>query len=320
MNDSNSALSTCNIGDINALPAGVLYVNHEGIIQYLNTTLQNWLDGIDCIGLPFADILSGAGRIFNLTHIQPSLQHSAQVEEMFVQLKSSAGSLVSLVLNAKRFANMDVYVFTPMGKRQHFEAEIINARKKAEQSAFATNEAYNTLQELQQALEESNRELEALASTDALTGIANRRHFQNAFKQQISIFERTQNPLALLMLDVDHFKSINDSAGHDVGDQTLQRLAELVSSCIRQGDIFARTGGEEFAIIMANTDLDTATNVAERIRTLITTSKFPHQMVTISCGIAVAKPADTPQSLYMRADKALYVAKNNGRNRTEVAE
>lgn len=170
---------------------------------------------------------------------------------------------------------------------------------------------------------EAEKELKRLATTDGLTGLFNRRYFMELAEKQLKLAIRYEKPFSLLMFDLDHFKSINDTYGHDVGDDVLRNVAKTMSDTLRSTDIFGRIGGEEFAVAMPETDRATAVDVAERLRirfmeTLVQTKAGPVRY-TASMGIT---PLSDPQTLLSqmvkRADIALYQAKNNGRNRIEV--
>lgn len=171
---------------------------------------------------------------------------------------------------------------------------------------------------------ERTAELTRQASTDSMTGIANRRHFMERGNDEIERARRYHLPLTLLLLDIDHFKQINDRFGHPAGDKLLQVIAQACQSNARNVDLAGRLGGEEFVLLMPETGAIAARLAAERLRRAITAippalSGVPHQ-VTASFGIATLKSYDTSMdSLVARADTALYRAKNGGRNRVEAA-
>lgn len=174
-------------------------------------------------------------------------------------------------------------------------------------------------------LEEANRNLLMLASTDGLTGLANRRSFDKALKRELARCARDGLPLALVLVDVDHFKRYNDTYGHQEGDECLKRLSHLLRSMARRpGDVAARYGGEEFAVILPNTSADGALHFAEGLRTAVQQLNLPHcrssyGIVTVSIGVACEAPASGPDSTVLQnADAALYSAKAGGRNRAEV--
>jgi diguanylate cyclase (GGDEF)-like protein len=171
---------------------------------------------------------------------------------------------------------------------------------------------------------ERTAELTRQASTDSMTGIANRRHFMERGNDEIERARRYHLPLTLLLLDIDHFKQINDRFGHPAGDKLLQVIAQACQSNARNVDLPGRLGGEEFALLMPETSAIAARLAAERLRRAITAippalSGIPHQ-VTASFGIAALNSHDTSMDgLMSRADAALYRAKNGGRNRVEAA-
>ena len=181
------------------------------------------------------------------------------------------------------------------------------------------------VRERTEALETANRQLTELTVTDALTGLANRRHFDLALVEEWARAQRSGQPLALLMVDVDFFKPYNDHYGHQAGDDCLRRVAHFLRGAARRaGDLVARYGGEEFAVVAADTDLAAALSLAEAMRATVAAAAIPHAVTpvaggtaTVSIGVAVTVPkfGETPERLLLRADAALYLAKSQGRNR-----
>jgi two-component system cell cycle response regulator len=174
-------------------------------------------------------------------------------------------------------------------------------------------------------LREIHRQSLELAATDALTGLHNRRYLDAHLARQIQRAKETRKPCSVLILDIDHFKRINDTFGHQAGDEVLKGLAESFKFNIRGIDLACRFGGEEFVIVMPETERADAEAVAERLREAIASKLFSlgpgreEIPVTASIGIAILDPAtDSPQTLLERADKALYEAKANGRNKVVV--
>ncbi len=165
-----------------------------------------------------------------------------------------------------------------------------------------------------------NKELEKLTNIDPLTGIYNRRYFYNISKELIALSKRENRELSLAMVDIDDFKQINDTYGHDVGDDILKLLVEKVNDNIRESDIFMRFGGEEFIIILPNTSSQQANVVMEKVRSVINHQKFLNDIsFTVSIGISNYKKEDKDvESLFKRADLALYSAKNSGKNRVNI--
>ncbi|MES2260147.1 MAG: GGDEF domain-containing protein [Pseudomonadota bacterium] len=174
----------------------------------------------------------------------------------------------------------------------------------------------------------ANTKLEQLATTDPLTGIANRRKMTEQIARELERARRFRHPLALLMVDIDHFKRINDSYGHEVGDRAIIAVAGTLAASMRSIDLVARFGGEEFVLLMPETDIDVATGAAERLRETIAQLAIEIGdgrcvALTISIGVAAANQQDapdTPSALLVRADKALYRAKQEGRDRVVMAQ
>lgn len=172
-------------------------------------------------------------------------------------------------------------------------------------------------------LDTANQELTRLTSLDGLTGIANRRHFDEVLAREWRRAMRQGDELSVLMCDIDFFKHFNDSFGHQSGDECLRRIAQtLVSAMDRGGDLLARYGGEEFIAVLPDTSLKGAAHVAEQMRQAVSALGIAHPgtpfaHVTASFGIvsAVAMPETDPQAVIGAADRALYTAKRNGRNR-----
>lgn len=170
------------------------------------------------------------------------------------------------------------------------------------------------------ALQQANGQLEKLSRTDKLTGLANRGYWQERLVQAFSLFKRYQTPHCLIMFDIDHFKKVNDTYGHLAGDLVIQDIASLLSASVRSSDIAGRYGGEEFAIILPETDLEGTLVFAERLRQAIEGLVIQYEQqqlkVTISLGIAQLSSATTSEQAWLQAaDQALYSAKNSGRNR-----
>jgi len=157
------------------------------------------------------------------------------------------------------------------------------------------------------------------ARIDALTGLANRRALEEILAAEISRAHRFTHQLAVVLLDLDRFKEINDSFGHAAGDVMLRAVSRLLTSLARQGDTVARWGGEEFVVVLPETDLVGARRFAERLRRTIEAHAVGEMKTSASCGVATMLPEDSVEKLLGAADHALYQAKSNGRNRTESA-
>lgn len=166
------------------------------------------------------------------------------------------------------------------------------------------------------ALEERSKEFENRANYDPLTKIYNRRRFLELLDRGIKNAQRLNHDLSIVFFDIDHFKSINDTYGHNIGDEVLKALASLTSSTIRSSDVFARWGGEEFLILIESTTLENAARMAEKLRKVIMEYDFPEvKTVTCSFGVTAYNHDETAETFISRADSALYRAKEGGRNR-----
>ncbi|MHB9074340.1 MAG: diguanylate cyclase domain-containing protein [Desulfobaccales bacterium] len=166
-------------------------------------------------------------------------------------------------------------------------------------------------------LDRANARIITLMHTDALTGLANRRYLADMLEKAMAFASRHEQPLSLIMLDLDDFKIINDSYGHKAGDQVLESFAQLMQNFIRKEDLAARFGGEEFILMLPGTDLEQAAIMAERLRTQMenVTFAFSSSRVTASFGITQYRSGDTFETLINRVDEALYAAKGAGKNR-----
>ncbi|AGW12718.1 sensor domain-containing diguanylate cyclase [Megalodesulfovibrio gigas] len=174
---------------------------------------------------------------------------------------------------------------------------------------------------------ESQERLRLLATTDDLTGVANRRKILTVLKAELDRTRRSLAPVSLIAVDADHFKRINDTHGHDVGDEALRHLADTLRRQVREVDLVGRLGGEEFAVVLPETALEEACLVAERVRKAVEDTPLVHDAcpisMTISAGVAASgvgsdlSSQEGAQVLMKRADNALYLAKRSGRNRVE---
>ncbi len=178
------------------------------------------------------------------------------------------------------------------------------------------------IRRLAQDLEEANRRLETLAGLDPLTQLPNRRILKQRLEQEFSRANRHHRPLSCLMIDVDHFKRVNDDRGHLVGDEVLIRVGSTIASTIRKSDLAGRYGGEEFLVIAPETTASGASNLGERLRQAIGSAPLGTlPRVTVSIGIATTALAPmAAEDLVLQADGALYRAKEAGRNRVVVAD
>ncbi len=195
---------------------------------------------------------------------------------------------------------------------RHDITELESAKEQLKELNLAMRLKVNELHDL-------TCDLEIQASTDPLTGVFNRLKFNNLFTEEFKKSKKDGNPLSIILMDIDHFKSINDTYGHQIGDSVLKEVTKVVKINKKGSDVFARWGGEEFIILAIDTHLEGAKILAEHIRNKIETHMFYEvERVTISFGVSILKNEKNIDELIEKADKALYKAKQNGRNRIEI--
>jgi len=198
--------------------------------------------------------------------------------------------------------------------RAREETRVVEYDARAERMRGRVAELERETQELHSKLDREKHG----ARLDPLTGIANRRSFDERFAQANLRRARADAPLVMLLLDIDSFKIVNDSYGHRAGDRVLQSVAACFTAALRAGDLVARIGGEEFAVLLSGPTLEEAVNIANQLRTAVEGLRFHFRgtpvRVTVSCGITELDPDDAPEAAFDRADSALYRAKNGGKN------
>lgn len=176
-----------------------------------------------------------------------------------------------------------------------------------------------SLRQMTESLTMKTQTFQQAALTDPLTGLQNRRYFDDALAQYMEEFSRIERPMGIMIVDIDHFKSINDTHGHDVGDEVIKALANTIREYTRYHDIAARIGGEEFAVVAPNVTLQDLEKLANRLRLAVSGLALNfgnvRLRITVSVGIAMWDGKETGAALYKRADSNLYTAKRTGRNR-----
>ncbi len=223
------------------------------------------------------------------------------------------------------------YMFSIIPVRLKNEVDRLNATLE-EKIAERVNKLKDTNVRLEEMvlqrtkeLEEANAKLYKQATIDALTGIPNRRYFFEMSDRYLQLSHRKRQTLSFIVLDIDFFKQINDTYGHNIGDRVLQHVVNQIADNLRRSDIFGRIGGEEFSIALLDTDLQQAYNLAEKIRLNIQQTPYSDKrntiMITISLGVSQAQPNDQDISVILsRADIALYQAKESGRNKVVLSK
>jgi diguanylate cyclase (GGDEF)-like protein len=252
-----------------------------------------------------------AAVLFGLVAYYLALYLSRPIE----QLARSARQVQNKEPGAQFPLQHPVREIAQLGQSIDAMTQSLLGKERELQEANASLEA--TVAQRTAALTQANAELLSLATHDSLTGVYNRRRFDEKLTEYTLLFRRTGRPFSLLLIDADHFKRINDTHGHAVGDEVLQQLAQLIQSSLRTTDFVARYGGEEFAVLLPEiAQPDTPEVVAEKIRAAVAEADFPAVgNVTVSIGVGLADPADNNHSaLIKRADQQLYQAKAAGRN------
>lgn len=230
------------------------------------------------------------------------------------------GTLCVIDRAPRRLDTEQMEVLSALARQVVSQLELRRSLKTLEDSIAEHERHAERMDEYQRAMEQTQAALESESATDGLTGLKNRRSFDERLQEELSAALRSGTPLALALLDVDRFKAYNDSFGHPAGDEVLRSVAAILRQCARPYDVVARYGGEEFAVILPRASREGALVVAERIRRSMQRAVWPQRAVTVSIGVAMLG-ADTASAaaLIECADKALYGSKENGRNRVTLA-
>lgn len=245
-------------------------------------------------------VLNKATQLFCESYVIPTVYREGQCLEVLVTLTSPDGASHPKVASVRKTPDGNLaWVFLPAENRDRLFKELEAARI---------------------AIQEQSEQLEMLARTDELTGLANRRDLEICAKRILLDADRCAMPVSLVMLDIDRFKVVNDTYGHDIGDQVIRALADVLKSTCRESDIVARLGGDEFVCLFNNTDASEAIVLCNRIHEAVAGIMVNECRVTVSIGLAV-KPHDRQMALpdmLQLADQCLYVAKENGRNASHM--
>lgn len=317
---------------LNYAPCGYLSLADDGTILAINETLLQLLgyNLNDVQGRHVNLILPIPSRLFYQLYFYPMISLHEKVEEMYLTLQSKSAQEIPVLINALRKNRSGMHVndiiFTQMHRRTEYEHQLLDAKKASEEASriksetiAELNQLQKELQSKQKELQELNAQLQIIAAIDELTGLKNRRTFQQELAAKIFESTNTEQPLSLALLDIDHFKEVNDTYGHLMGDRVLQKLAQHLENACGEGNIAARYGGEEFALILPLMDGHGALIFAENIRSTIESAFLVETPITISVGIATMEKGDTETTLQSRADQALYSSKNGGRNQVTHA-
>ena len=315
---------------LNFAPCGYFVIDQHGTVLYVNDTLQKMVGKTqeELAKAHIHTLLTTPSSIYYQTYFLPLLKVNGKVNELYLTLRNETGKIPVLMNAIEREVDGEKRiecVLMEMSIRDDYENELVQAKRNAERILQETDEANLKLQQLLKEVEAKKSELELLnvqfqqlAVTDSLTGLFNRRYFEEQMTFFLNDNRHTQKPFVLLLLDIDHFKSINDTYGHQVGDLVLQELSSMLQNTFRMGDVVSRIGGEEFTILLPDTDESTGYQLAEELRSTVEQSQWSCASVTVSMGVTVVKQQDTSSTILARADQALYASKNSGRNRVSV--
>ena len=297
-----------------------MVIDPSGRVILANSTIREWLNqsGVSIVGRPVRkiELLNAALPARTADHPwMRAINQRTPIKGEYIELEQTDGALRKLTVNCSPVMDQDggargcITTFSDITEIESLNRQLVDA-----------------LEELKAAREETearNKSLRNMAMHDVLTGGLNRRAFFEAIEPAFQAARHAGHRLSCIMVDVDHFKSFNDRFGHAVGDQVLKVVAQILHGGVRSGDVLCRYGGEEFCMLMPQTETDEAERVAERLRAAIESTAgksvrgAQDVQVTASFGIAEFDNHETYEELIKDADRALYAAKDEGRNRVK---
>ncbi|MEE3028857.1 sensor domain-containing diguanylate cyclase [Alteromonas sp. CyTr2] len=322
MNASTDALSTGALANSSQVPAELLDSIEVGIaVLDRNFKVQVWNKFLENHGAKKAEAIIGDSLFSHFPEIEEKWLRT-KVDPVF-NLKSPVFIIWEQrpylfkfgcnrpVTSAAEFMYQNVTMFPIVDKRGNVERFCMLVYDVTEQALG------------KRGMEHLNEELKTASRVDGLTGLYNRRYWQERFDEMHKLCVRREKPSTALMLDIDHFKRINDTYGHQAGDKVIKMLAALIKRCVRETDLAGRYGGEEFAIILNDSSVEDAKIVAERIRQLAKRLVVEHEgesiSFTVSLGLAQFSPDFKGAMAWLEcADQALYEAKEDGRNQYRI--
>tara|TARA_R110000751_G_scaffold307911_2_gene435255 strand:+ start:65221 stop:66126 length:906 start_codon:yes stop_codon:yes gene_type:complete len=285
-----------------AFQCGALITDKNRTIIYANAYFSEELNlqVASLLGTSSDDLFTVSSKIFIESYLMPLLLHEKKCDEIQLALIDGNHKRISIMVSAKMDDKGQIYwsLFSAT-KRDKLFAELLDTRKKLEAQA---------------------KILHSMSSTDELTGLMNRREINLRAPELINQAKRFTHTIALLMIDIDHFKEVNDTYGHLEGDRVLKEIGSRLKTFGRQTDLIARFGGEEFIMLLPDTDATDARLLAQRLHNLMSEIEVNNSPVTVSIGITMSDGSRNLEVLIKQADNALYNAKSNGRNRTEFAQ
>ena len=291
-------------------PVLFLILDAAGTIERMNAHAGQVM-GEHCIGEPLQSVIIDYHQNFSLE----AASQSPEVPRL-LNIETQAGPTQSYHFHFFKSDNrIFAFAHLDVAEIESLSHELVAANQEL-------NNLTRKLNKKNRELQDANATIVELSRTDPLTKLANRRYFETRIEEMVSVARRQSQPLSLIMTDIDHFKKINDSYGHDAGDRVLVGYAELMMHGVRLEDLAARFGGEEFILLLPASHMDQAWNVAERLRAELSHADLIGNgaFVTASFGVSTLKAEESIEDFIKRADKALYQAKQQGRNQTVKAD
>jgi len=310
---------------LRGLPCGYIAIDSNGYMTEVNDTFLKWMNfrQEEVIGQHIESLFKHSQRIVLHSYFFPNIHLHGQVEELFIKLTNSADDDIPFVINAQKCDDGIECILMQMKKRIDYEMELRQTKKLMEEAYLEKERAFARLEQIYYEIEQKQLELMEVntgllkaSNTDKLTGVPNRRYFQEKLDEHIVQFQQQHTRFSLLIIDIDYFKRVNDTYGHQIGDVVLVKLASILSDEVGENGIVARFGGEEFTVIVSGADEEAGLAIAKQITQTVEASEWKETgSLTISAGVATMTEQDTEQSLLSKADQALYASKKHGRNR-----
>lgn len=317
-------------------PFGQAVIDEHGILRQGNQTLCDWLGAPSChlVGRPASELFTPEARMLYLGLLAYRVAERGRADEVHLTLRLQDGAPMPVLCSARVIphegATVTLLSMLSIARKDRLERELIEARRDTQRALAEKSRAldelktmHDTLDAQREALEKLNQRLGQEALSDPLTGLPNRRRFEKALAKLLRdrVLQGDAPPFSMAVLDIDHFKPVNDHHGHVTGDRVLQRMGKLLTACLRGDDLVARIGGEEFGLLMPGTGEVAARSILERLRHAVEVHSWEKGLtITLSIGGAGCRAGDTRDALLQRADSALYAAKRAGRNRVQWAE
>ncbi|HAC62939.1 MAG TPA: diguanylate cyclase response regulator [Cyanothece sp. UBA12306] len=291
------------------------------IVDDISKNIQLLIEILDSLGYATTFAIGGKQALERVKIVKPDL---ILLDLMMPEINGI--EVCRIIKSEEETADIPILFLTASNEKDHllqaFEEGAVDYVTKPFKTSelLARVKTHLELKKTQNELKLAYKKMQKLANTDPLTGIANRRYLLDFAQKEFQRILRYHNNLSLLMIDIDHFKRINDTYGHDNGDKAIKNIVFSIESCIRKIDLLGRFGGEEFVVILPETPMKGALEVAERIRALIASQSLILEedtvTLTVSIGIVSYTSEDkTIGQMIQRADRSLYQAKTGGRNR-----